>query len=403
MIYFSELKGKEVFTEDKIKLGHLEDIIFKISEPPFLTKLVIRDLSKNRLIIPIDYLEKINNNLTIKKNFQTANLDENELFLMRNLLDKQIIDLKGAKIVRVNDIAIQDKGRFYVMGVDVGILGILRWLRLESIIERFFNYFKIKLASYFLSWADIQPLELTRGAVKLKIEAEKLNKFRPEDLADYLEKTSIKNIIKLLGGFNDEQTAEVVKNLNLNYQLALFRHYRPQKAVKLLTYIDPDEAIDILLALPKKKREEIINNLPEKEKKEIDHLLKFSHTDLGNLMTTEFITVLPNDLVFEVVEKIKKETGDFSSLYAIYVVNKENQLIGVFNPHELLLQDKNTPVYKFMVQNVIVVHLTTPVEIAVKKMIKYKLSALPVVDENKKILGIITFDDLTELILLGKK
>lgn len=399
MIYFSEIKGKKVITEDQIRVGILEDIIFKASEKPIITKLVIRNTLNNKFIIPVHHLSKINKELIIKKNYSTVTLGENELYLVKNLLDKQIIDLKGDKIIRVNDIAIQNKGELYVLGVDVGILGILRWLKLEKLVARFFDYFKIRLSSNFLSWADIQPLELARGSVKLKIREEKLKKIKPEDLADYLEITNIVNVKKVLEMLDETQAAEVINDLNLSYQVGLFRYYLPEKAAKLISFIDPDEAVDILLALPRKKREAIIEKLPEKEKQELNHLLRFSTTDLGNLMTTEFLVIHSDDLVKEVVDKIKKETEDFSSLFAVYVINKLDQLVGVFNPHELLLQPLDTPVYKFMVQNVIIVHLTTPVEIAVKKMFKYKLSALPVIDENKKLLGIITFDDLTGLIL----
>jgi magnesium transporter len=103
--------------------------------------------------------------------------------------------------------------------------------------------------------------------------------------------------------------------------------------------------------------------------------------------------------VGETIDKIKKETVDFTYLNTVYIVNEKDELVGVFNLHELLLQDKETPVYKFMIQHVIVVHLTTPVEIAIKKMLKYKLNALPVIDEDKKLLGIVTFDDLASVIL----
>lgn len=399
MIYFSEIKGRKVITEDQIEAGVLEDIIFLATEKPLLTKLVIRGLSKNKLIVPVHYLIKINNVLMIKKDYTTVSLDENELYLMKNLLDKQIIDLKGNKIIRVNDIAIQDKGELCVIGVDVGILGILRWLKMEKLINRFFEYFKIRLTSNFLSWADIQPLELARGSVRLKIREEKLKKVRPEDLADYLEQTNIANVRKILKILDEKQAAEVLGNLNLNYQLALFRQYQPLKAAHLLSLIDPDEAVDVLLALPRKKREAIIENLPEGEKKELNHLLRFSTTPLGNLMTSEYLTIPSDALVKETIDKIKKETMDFSFLYAVYVLNKKDQLVGVFSPHELLLQELDTPVYKFMIQNVIVVHLTTPVEIAVKKILKYQLNALPVINENKNLLGIVTFDDLTGLIL----
>ena len=111
------------------------------------------------------------------------------------------------------------------------------------------------------------------------------------------------------------------------------------------------------------------------------------------------LAVFSDDIVSKVIEKIKKETSDFSILTAIYVINKEKQLIGVFGLHELLLQNLNVPIYKFMIQNIVVVHLTTPIEIAVKKMFKYRLSSIPVIDFEKHLLGIVTLDDAAKFML----
>ncbi len=399
MIYFSELQGKKVKTEDNVDVGKLDDIIFLASETPSVTKLVVRGSLKENLIIPIVHLKRINDSVIITKDYITSNLEENELHLVKNLLDKQIIDLKGNKIVRVNDVALQDKNELYIAGVDVGLLGILRWLKIESALNHLLNVFNINLTSQFLSWGDIQPLELVRGKVKLRKKEERLQRIRPEDLADYLEKTNVTNVGKFLRILNEKRAAEVIEKLNLNYQAALFRHYKPDKAAKLISFIEPDDAVDILLTLSARRREEIIKNLPEEDRKKLGHLMKYSTTPIGNILTTEFITVLPDNSVREVIDKIKKETADFSLLNNIYTVNKQNQLIGVFNLHELLMQNLDTPVYRFMLQNVMVLQLTTPVEIALHRMIKYNLQSLPVVDKNKSILGVVTSLKITQMVL----
>lgn len=399
MIYFSEIKNKIVFTEDRIKVGNLDDLVFLSSSKPQITKLVILNEEKEKEIVPIKYLIKINDFLTIKKNFEKAQLEENELFIMRNLLDKQIIDLKGSKIVRVNDVIISSNLPFTVIGVDVGISGILRWLGINKVAYKIPFINKLNLPHKFLSWADIQPLELSRGEVRLKKREEKLNSILPEDLADYLEKTNILDASKMLEMMPNKQALEVFNNLNLNYQVGLFKHYSKEKASKIISLIEPDEAVDILLTISKKRREEILSLLPEDKKKEIEHLIKLSKTEIGKLITTEYLTFYPNEMIKDVLKKIKKETNDFATLYAIYVINNQNQLVGVLSLHELLLQDDSLPIYKAMIQNVIVIHLTTPLEIALKKMLKYRLSALPVVNQKKEILGIITFDDLADKIL----
>jgi len=396
MIYFSELKGKEVYTQDSVKIGKLEDLIFVSSNLPKITKLVIRDLSKNKIIISSDYLVKINKVIIVDKEFQSTELGENELFLVKNILDKQIIDIKGSKIVRVNDIAIQDKNGFYVAGVDIGLSGILRWLKLGDIVQKIDKFIPFNLPSQFLSWVDFQPLELTRGHVKLKKEELKLKTLRPEDLADYLEKTNIENVNKIIKMLDEKFASEVISNLNINYQTALFRHFPPEKAAELVKLIDIYEAVDILLTLSFKRREKILVLLNDEKRKEIECFFGLSKTPVGDLVHPDYLAVSPQNTALEVINRIKKETAGYYSLMYVYVINKENQLIGAFNLHELLLQDFDTPVYKFMIQNVIVVHLTTPIDLALRKMIKYRIVGLPVTDNNRKLIGLILHSDTSE-------
>lgn len=400
MLYFSEIAGKKVYTEDDIYVGRLDDLIFLVAENPIVTKIVIKDRTKQKLIISTDYLKKINKIVRIEKEFLVTSLEENELFLVKNLLDKQIIDLKGNKIVRVNDVALQDQDKLLIAGVDVGFLGLFRRLRLGA--DNFFklaSFLHIKPASQFLSWADIQPLELIRGNVKLRKKEEKLEKIRPEDLADYLEKTNVINARKFLKILDTEKAAEVIGNLNINYQTALFKHFQTVKAAKLVSFLDPDEAVDVLLTLSKKKRDEVIEKLSPQIKEKILYLLDLSKEPIGALLTTEYMTVGPEDTVRQVLDKIKKETVDFSSLYTIYILNKEKELTGAVSLQDILRQDADTPLYKFMTQNLIVIHLTTPVEIAMKKFLKYHLSSLPVINQQKRLEGIVNFDDITSYVL----
>jgi len=401
MIYFSEIRGKDVVTEDDIFVGKLEDFIFLVTVNPIVTKLVIRNASGHKLIVATDYLLKINHRITIEKEYLTGYLEENELYLVKNLLDKQIIDIKGNKIVRVNDVALNDSNnKLMIAGVDIGILGLARRMRLWGDNPyKLLRMLNIKVTSQFLSWADIQPLELIRGQVKLKKKENKLERIRPEDLADYLEKTNVINARKFLKILDNEKAAEVISNLNISYQTAIFKNFHPEKAARLISFIDPDEAVDVLLTLSKKRREAIVNKLTDHVKAPILRLFELSKNPIGGLITTEFLTVDSEDNIRETIAFIKEKTTDFAALDYVYVVNKKEELVGVFNLHEMILQDLETPIYKFMTQNVIVIHMTTPVEIVAKKMFKYKLCALPVIDEQKRMLGLVTLDDLSEPLL----
>lgn len=402
MLYFSEIVGKKVFTEDNIPIGNLEDILFVAENVPLVSKLVINDDKGKEIFVPIEYLKNINHRIFVYKNYITGEIGENELYISKNLLDKQIIDLSGDKIVRVNDVAIQNKPNYYIAGVDIGVLGILRRLKVEDFLVKFYNFFGMKLVSKFLSWAEIQPLELARGHVKLKKREEKMKRVRPEDLAGYLDETNIWNVRKILNILDEKTAAEVISSLNINYQMTIFKHFNLEKSLKILTLIDPDEAVDILLGLTSKRRKEIIDKLPDKKKKEINYLLGLSQTDIGKYITTEYITTDSNTTVKEIINVITKETGEFSSLNYVYIINENKQLIGVVSLHELLLQHPDTPVYRFMVNNVIVAHITTTEEIALRKMLKYKINAIPIIDSEKRLLGVVSLDDVGEIFFKNK-
>ncbi|GIW61602.1 MAG: hypothetical protein KatS3mg089_0454 [Patescibacteria group bacterium] len=403
MFYFSELKNKKVITQNDTYIGNLTDIIFLASEAPIITKIIIKTSNKKKIIIPIEFVQRIDKVINISPEYKIIeNGQENELYIVKNLLDKQIIDVKGGKVVRVNDVAIQykdDKNKYYISGVDIGIRGILRWIGLEKFALPFYRLLGIYSHPHFLSWGDIEPIELSSGKVKLKKSIEELERMRPEDLAIYLEKTNIRNVDKIITNFEDKFAADVISDLNVNYQTSLFKRFPSEKNAKIIEHLDPDEAVDILLALTKEKREEILNLVSEKTRKEIYKLIKYSKTLIGELINSKFITISADDTVGSAIVKFKnKITNSHFSAY-IYVVNKNEELVGVLNLSELITKPHNTPIHTIMKQNVVVIHLTTPKEIAIKKLFRYKLYALPVIEDNQKMIGIVTYDDLVEDII----
>jgi len=402
MLYFSELQKKRVQTEDGIFLGYLEDLVFQASQTPRITKIVIRT-KEEKLIISVSEIKKINSIVTIAKNFNTAELVVNELFIFKNVLDKQIIDLKGNKVVRVNDVVINDKPFLSISGVDIGAIGLIRRLGFEGFFYRLTNLLSIKYNLQFLSWGDIQPLELSKGKVVLNQIQEKLKNLHPADLADYLEKTNIRNISKFIDLLDKDLASKVLSELNPNFQLSLFRRLGEEKTDKLIANMDIDEATDIISQLSPKKRLQILNKVDPAKKKQIEKLLKLSSTSIGKYLSTEFITVKSENTASFVIDQIRKETSDIEVLDYVYVVNYQNQLVGVFNLHELLLQAPDTLVYKFMAQNFFVAHLQSPIMTIIRKLIKYHLYALPVVDSEKKIIGIVKIDDISEYLLDSNK
>ncbi len=403
MIFFTEVKNKQVHTEDNILVGWLDDMMFDFKDTPTITKIVIKSqkLQHKRLYVPVRFVISIADTIVIAKNYVTDYLHENELYIMKNLVDKQIIDIEGRKIVRVNDVIFKKSGKsaYVILGVDTGFLGILRWVGLENAIKKIFLLFGKKLTPSTLPWHHIQPLELTEGKVKLNVNQKKIEDLQPEDLADYLEVTSMDNIIQTINLLEPEFAAEVIAELNLNYQVLLFKQIGNKKTIEIVALMDPDEAVDVLHQFSDKRRENVLRGLNKDKRKELSELLKFNKTEVGAYLTSEFFSVDADNTVAEVTDQIKIKTENLSHLDCIYVTNKSEQLIGVFNLHELLMQPIQNPVRKFMIENPITIHIKTPLISVERKLIKYKLSELPVVDEHKKMIGIVTFDDIGELFL----
>jgi len=249
-----------------------------------------------------------------------------------------------------------------------------------------------------LSWGEIQNLDLLQGKIQMKVREDRLAKIRPEDLADHLQSTNIGNIKIFLQKLDLQKAAEVFASLTEAHRTELVRLFKPEVAAKFIALLDPDEAVDILLTVSEIRRKNILLALPPEKQQELSLLLHHSSTPMGELMTTQYLTVPSDFTAKDVIAKIRKETADFACLYAVYVLNKKEQLVGVFSLHELLMQQADANVLKFMVQNPITLNLTTPSQIALNRMLRYNLSALPVTDYQHRIFGMVTLDDLRDYI-----
>jgi len=399
MLFFSELIGKAVHSENNHIHGKLSDIIFLNEETPRITKIVVVHSNKSVHTIGIGSIRRINHHIAITKPQLNQTTSPNELSIAKTLLDQQIIDLVGNKVVRVNDVVIQDQPLLSISGIDIGIPGLLRRLGIERPIQKIATQFNAPMPMQLLSWGDVLNLELEHGQIKIKQREEKLAKIHEEDLADYLEMTNAHNVHKFISTLDQKKAAEVLESLTVNYQVEVFQRFDHKKGAELIDCIDPDEAVDILLALDRSKRDKIMRHLPSEKQKELHLLMTFSRTPVGKLMTSEFFTVSGSQTAKEILKAIKKETHEYSSFSAMYVLNRDDQLVGVFSPHELMMQDPDAQAYKFMLPEPIVALLTTPVEVIIYKLLKYNISAIPVINREKKILGIITLDDVSEIVL----
>jgi magnesium transporter len=401
MLYFSELFGEKVFTEKKTYVGKVKDFLFLPVATPLITKLIVTFHGKE-ILVPIKHVHKNGIGFVIDTNYTQSVKSEEEVSLLNNLQNQQIIDIDGVKIIRVNDVIISDAPEFVVSGIDIGALGVFRWIGAAKIVATILSRFGATYKSEFIPWSDIQPEGVGKKRIVLKKELEKLKKIHPEDLAEHLEQATIRNVIKALHVMDKDTSARVIADLNLDYQKEILGRYSAEHAGQILSLIDPDESVDALLVLEKAKREEILPFIEKNKRKQIEFLLHHAKTPIGHLMTTDYLS-LPADITIKTaIEKIKNQTAEFSELMYVYAVNKDTQIVGVLNLHELLLQKVDSPLFKVMNQNLILSRLTTPKEIVLRRMLKYHIYAMPIVDENRVLLGIVSLQDISEDIVEEK-
>lgn len=395
MLYFSELRGKTVLAGD-LYVGKLDDVVFQVSPAAVVTKLFIKKLDGSKFFLPYSAVNRIGSRVHVDANYLPIQLEENELFVGKNIVDQQIIDIHGSNIVRVNDVVFIQQPQLHISGVDVGILGILRWFALEDIVRKFFHLIGRDIIPKFLAWTDVAPVELGRGRVMMRQPETKLKRLKPEDLASHLDTLSVRNVKRIVNLFDDAYAAELFSNLSITLQTSLLRSFLPAKSVSIISKLEESEAVDALITLRRSERERIIGLLEKKQQNEIKRLMNLARTPVGHVVNNQFLTVRPQDTVAVILQKVRDSRNDIDDIRYVYVVNNDNQLIGVFTLYELIIERSDAVAYKFMIQNPVFVQLSTSKELVIRRMEKYNLNSIPVVTEKRHMLGVVDLLDILD-------
>ncbi len=395
MLYFSELRGKTILAGD-LFIGTLDDVVFQVSPAAIVTKLFVKKQSGQKFFLPYSAVDRIGGRIHVDANFVPTELEENELFVGKNINDQQIIDINGSNIVRVNDVVFIQQPQLHISGVDIGALGVLRWFGLEDIVSKVSRLTGREVIPKFLAWTDVAPVELARGKVVMKQSDTKLKRLKPEDLAGHLDTMSIRNVKRIINMFEDVYAAEVFSNLSVWSQTSLLRSFLPPKSASIISQLETSEAVDALITLRRSEKDKIISLLDRRQQHEIKRLMGLAKTPVGHVVSNQFLTVKPQDNANTILNKVRAARNDIDDIRYVYVVNNENQLIGIFTLYELIIQKSDVSAYKFMIQNPIVVQLSTPKELVLRRMKKYNLNSVPVVTEKRHMLGIVDLLDLLD-------
>jgi magnesium transporter len=397
MIFFSSLLGSSVVDRAGQKLGKLEDIALSIKMGEY-DPLLFLAVNKNRKTewIPYQYVENLGEgtvNLNgISERIPRTAPNENFNLLRRDVLDQQIIDVEGARVVRVNDLQFSATAKgMSVVGIDISTKGLLRRLGVDRL--DLFNRLPIKL----IDWKDAYVI---KGTVQIQSAAKQLVKLHPADLANIIEDLSIKKGGRLMQSLDRSTAARVLQEVEPKIKKLLVEWLGPERAAKIGEEMSIDDFVDLVQLLPRNRARELISYIQNGRAKHLQSLLHYQDDAAGGLMNTEFISVRPNSTASQTIDDVRRLSENFRSIYYLYVTDEQGTLRGVLSLRRLMVA-KPTQTIKEIMKTARGLPVLSPhqsLKVVAHQMTKYNLNSIAVIDKSKKMLGVVTIDDVMRAI-----
>ncbi|HEV8534746.1 MAG TPA: CBS domain-containing protein [Candidatus Limnocylindria bacterium] len=409
MPYLSEIQHRRVIEPNGNEVGKLADVaVVPQGQFPAAQWAILTTPSGEKIIRWGDLAQEIGH-FRLRSRLETtpdAQLPSEALRLARDLLDKQIVDTHGAKVVRVNDLQLSEvEGQLRLVGADVGLRGLLRRVGAESLAERVAGLAGRRLPRGIIPWHLVEPLETASpdaaktAAVRLTIPHAKLALLHPADIADVVEEMTADERVAVFQQLDLETAAEALQEVEPEMQAAIVSDLPEERAADILEEMDPDEAADLLQDLPEERREELVELMEKEEAKDVEELLTYPQESAGGIMTSDVVALGGELTAAQAIDELRVKKPDPELTYYLYVVDGEGRLDGVLSLRDLVVAPPETKVNAIMDPHVLRVDAETPKEEVASLIAKYDLLALPVVDARRKLIGTVTIDDVVELML----
>jgi magnesium transporter len=428
MIFLSTLLRENVCDLNGRRLGTLKDICVSLSESfPVVTALVVSQpaLTNNDLIIPwtqVDNLEEERKiHLTVKQPQIGAYTPfPDEILLRRDILDTQIVDTQGFRVVKVNDLKLaQIKGTARLIGVDISLNGLLRRLGAAWLLKAL----PARVEERIITWNYVEPIQVVKAGVtgqlvpavagaagtalgiggvipqvQLNVSHAKLAELRPADLADILEQLDAEEAGAVLERLAPAIAADTLNEVEYPLQSEILSELDPERASDLLEILPPDDAADILADMPQARAERLLSLMPASESQPIRDLLRYGAQTAGGIMTTEVLALEQELTVEDALAYLRQNSEHLEMIYYLYIVDAERHLIGIVSLRELVVARPGTHLQELMDTNLIKVQVSTDQEEVAHLIAKYDLLGVPVVDNEDHLVGLITVDDVIDVI-----
>ncbi len=413
--YLSRLLGCNIFdTRDNI-LGRIRDVYVRIhtaagenqSSNPQVIGFAVHVNGKNKDAV-LDSLQIVKFGIHYKVQCQSMTLVSHDIFsdavlLKESILDQQIVDLNGRKLVRVNDIRmVAIAAGTFVVAVDVGTEGLLRRLGVNMFFKKLLQPFGGNIPSKFILWDDVETIDPNTFNIQLSQTRSKLNTIHPSDLADIIEDMSKNYQAPIFSSLDEEHAADVLEELRVKEQVHIIESLPLGKAADVLEKMPANEAADLMDHLEEDKTEQLLLEMEPEASEEVRDLLEYPDGTIGSLMTSDILTFSGDQTIADVMEHIRVEKPEMESLYSLFVVDADNVLKGIITMRDLLITDPQTRLGKVMNTNLNSVNDYDRLDAISGIVSKYNLLAVPVTNDHDELEGMVVIDDIFDE-LLGKK
>lgn len=411
MIYLSQMLGNPVLDANGEKIGVVNDLGIATREVfPRVTSLAFQGPGKTPFMISWrKYVDTFDDNevrLAVPAtDIRFSYLQPDEVLIGRDLLNKQVVDTRGMRVVRVNDLKLSDtsSSQLRLLGAEVGIRGILRALSpsFEKLVLRLSHALGHEIPEKIIAWNYMDLIDRDLSNVKLSVSHQTLDDLHPADVADIIEQLDPRLRGQVFAQLDDDQAAEAMAELDDDEMAAkIVGGMADADASRMLSEMDPDDAAELVSELDYDRAEKLLRLMGINEQRAIRQLLGYKDDTAGRIMTSEFVAVPRDITVAEVAERMRALPDDFEPVNYVYVTDEAGKLAGVVSVRHLFVSDATDTLGKLAGDDeVISAKPDDDQEDVAEDIAKYNLLAMPVVDEKTgKILGIVTVDDALDVL-----
>ena len=399
VVHLSLVVGSDLVDRQGGRLGRVDDLIVRLGDadyPP--VSGVLATVAGRPVFVPAEAVAEIDHGRVmlraVQLDLQPFERRPREVLLKKDVLDRQLISIEGARLVRANDIELARLDGWYrVVGVDVGLRGFARRLLPRAFANSLGT-------STFLDWATVEPFTGHVPTLRLRVPHPKLARLHPAQLADLVEAASHREgeeIIEAVGG-DPELEADVFEELEPHHQLEFLDDRSDAEVAGLLARMESDDAADLLGQLPEERREQIVEILPAVQRRRVRTLLGYDPATAGGLMSPDFVCLYSQATQSEALQRVRRSHVSADALGWIFVMNAHQRLAGAVPLANVIragpdhrLGEIAGPAQR--------VRPEADLEEVARLMTDYDLTVVAVVDEHERLLGVITVDDVLELVL----